>query len=360
MRESVRPVLFALGAMVLAAVADARAQAPTKSKASGPAAGKAVAPARPPGFNQVVATVNGESITKGELIGFLSRYEIPPDNEERIYRDAVDTLVNNRLVEQFLSRQNIPVSEDQLKEAINQLQAQLKKDGRDMASALAESNTSMADVRKELSTRLRWIEYLKAKGTDAELKKFVANNKDMFNGTQVKASHIVLEVEPNATPAEKEKIRQKLSSIKKDIESNKMTFAEAANKYSQDPANAEGAGGDLGYFGRNSGFIEEFADAAFAMKKGSISDPVETVFGYHLIQVTDRKEGTPIDFDQKKPYILSMYAADLQKKLLTEVRKTAKIDIKPMPADLFPPAPVTTTPGTGAEKAAVPKDTPKR
>ena len=117
-----------------------------------------------------------------------------------------------------------------------------------------------------------------------------------------------------------------------------MSFAEAANKYSEDPANAGGAGGDLDFFTLNSGFIPEFTDVAFKLKKGSISDPVETPYGYHLIQVTDRKEGRPVDFEQNKPYIHNVYAGELQKNLLTEERKQAKIDVKPMPKDLFPPA----------------------
>ena len=80
----------------------------------------------------------------------------------------------------------------------------MKAEGRDLPTALAESNTSLDALRKEFATRERWIAYIKAKGTDAELQKFAEKNKEMINGTQIKASHIVLKVEPNATPAEKE------------------------------------------------------------------------------------------------------------------------------------------------------------
>ena len=334
--------------LVLAAAATTHAQNPPPAKVAAPPAKKAAAPARPlppPAvLKQVLATVNGESITRSDLLKFLSGYEIPAGNEQNIYRDALETLVNNRLVNMFINRQKIPVPEQKLDEAVAKVEQDLKTEGRDLPTALAESNTSMANLRKEFATRERWIAYIKAKATDAELKKFAEKNKDMINGTQIKASHIVLKVEPDAKPEEKEKVKQTLLGIRQAIDSNKMTFAEAANKHSVDPANAEGAGGDLGYFGRNSGFIEEFTDAAFALKKGSISDPVETAYGYHLIQVTDRKEGAPVDFEQKKPLITQMYSMELQRDLIAAERKTAKIDIKPMPADLFPPAPATATP----------------
>ncbi len=68
-----------------------------------------------------------------------------------------------------------------------------------------------------------------------------------------------------------------------------------------------------------------------------ISDPVETPFGFHLITVTDRKEGKPVDFEQNKAYILQEFGNELQKNVVNAERQRAKIEIKPMPKDLFPP-----------------------
>jgi len=329
---------------------------------AGAEAGKTAAGRAPsiPGAGDVVATVNGDTITKGELINFLSRYPIPAaENRELQYRDAVESLINTKLVTQFLDRQNIAVPPARVDEEVARLEQQLKSEGQDLATALLENNLAMADIRKELENRIRWSEYVKSKATDAELRRYASANRDLFNGTQVRASHILLKVDPDAPEEEKEKVRQKLLEIKKRIDTNEMTFAEAANKYSEDPANAGGAGGDLDYFTLNSGFITEFTDVAFKLKKGSISDPVETPYGFHLIQVTDRKEGQPIDFERNKPLILNVYAGELQKELLTEARKTAKIEIKPMPKDLFPEiAPPSNTPSGGTPKAETPSTKP--
>jgi peptidyl-prolyl cis-trans isomerase C len=354
MRARVCFGLTALSAVACTvAVRGAFAQAPPAKPASPPLPASVPTPAD---AAQPMGTVNNEVITKGELRNYLGNYQIPAGSDEQIYQDAMQSLANSHLINQFLIRQRVPVPEEKVTSAIENMKKQLAQDGNDLASEIRRTGMSMDAVRKQFANRIRWVEYMNSRATDAELKKFAVAHKDLLGGTQVKVSHIYLKLEPKASAEEKEKVRQKLVGIKKDIETNKMTFAEAANKYSEDPANSEGAGGDIGYMTLNSGFIEEFTTAAFAMKKGAISDPVETPYGLHLIQVTDRKEGTPVDFEQNKPLVKQLYSMDLQKTVLASERKKAKIDIKPMPADLFPPAPVpfkpagtppaTTKPGT--------------
>lgn len=345
--------------------ASVRAQAPAKT--AQPAAPAAAVTGRAPvipGANDVVATVTqgavSEKVTKGEVVNFLSRYPIPAnENREQVYRDAVESLINTKLLNIYLNRQKIAVPPGKIDAELARLEQQLKTEGQDLATALLENNIAIDDIRKELENRIRWSEYVQAKATDATLRRYFAENRDLFSGTQVRASHILLKADPDAPAAEKEKVKQKLLGIKKQIESG-MSFAEAANKYSEDPANAGGAGGDLDYFTLSSGFIPEFTDVAFKLKKGTISDPVETPYGYHLIQVTDRKEGRPVDFDQNKVYIQNVYAGELQKELLTAERKSAKIEIKPMPKDLFPSAaPATpTAPAAPAARPAAPAAKP--
>lgn len=349
-----------LASLAVAATALGWSLAADQAVAQAPAAQPA-APAGPTVTNptEVVATVeaNGttENVTKGEVFNVVTRYPIPPtEDREQVYRDAVDTLINTKLVTQFLARQNIAVKPEQVQEEVAKLEQGLKSEGKDLATTLLDNGFSLDEIKKEIGDRLRWIEFVKSKATDAELKKFLAAHTDLFSGTQVRASHILLKTEPDAAAADKAKIKGQLLAVKKLIDDGKLTFAQAANKYSQDPANEGKAGGDLDYFNMNSGFIPEFTEVAFKLKKGSISDPIETPYGYHLIQVTDRKEGQPVDFEKAKPYITSAYAADIQRLLLTEARKAAKIEVKPMPKDLFPnlPAPAPEAAPAPAAKAA--------
>jgi len=342
MRRTVNASLLFLVMLGLIAVA-AEGQTPAEKAAAPPVGAAAPGVNRPaiPGANDVVAVVaNGgqtDKITKGEIISFLSHYPAPrPEDRETVFNETLDALLNTKLITQFLARQNIAVPPEKVDEEIERLKQQLKTDGQDLATALLQNNVSMNDIRKEYEQRIRWSEYVKSKATEAALRKFYADHRDLFSGTQIRASHILLKVDPNTSEAEKEKIRQKVAGIKNEIDQRKLTFAEAANKYSEDPANAGGAGGDLDYFSLNSGYIEEFTDVAFKLKKGIISDIVETPFGFHLIQVTDRKEGKPVDFDQNKAGIIQAFAAELQKSVVAAERKTAKFDIKPLPRDLFP------------------------
>jgi len=354
MPRTFRAALLSLIATGLTTLAGVRAQDPTAPASAAGGGAPATVPAIP-GLNDVLATVTvgnkTEKVTKGELIDLLSRYPIPNDDREGTYRQGIDNIVNTKLLLLFLTRQKVVVAPERVDEELERLKQQLKNGGQDLATVLLQSNKSMDDIRKTLEERSRWQEFINAKATDAELRKYVANHRDLFRGTQIRASHILIALEPNASEADKEKARQKLASVKKEIEGGTISFAAAANKYSEDPANTGGAGGDLDYFSLSSGMIEEFTDVAFKLKKGIISDPVETPFGFHLIQVTDRKEGKEPDFDQNKAYIKVQFAADLQKEIVSAEKKQAKIDVKPMPKDLFPPSAPTNPPASGDDKA---------
>lgn len=292
--------------------------------------------------NEVLATVNGDGITRGEIVQFLSKYELPANiDTAEIYKTAIDVLANTRLVMQSVKAAKVSVSPAEIDAEVEKLKTALAEQKTDLAKVLAESGRSMEELRQELEQFLLWKKYVTREATDAVLNKFIAENKAVFHGDQVRASHILLKLDPDAKPEAKEAARKKLLDIKQQIATGKMTFAEAANKFSEDEGNKEKVGGDLGLFYRKGQFIEPFAAAAFGLKKGDMSDVVETPFGLHLILVTERKDGKPVDPNDPnvKNAALDAFAQERQEQLVSSAKKTAKIDIKPVPADLFPPAP---------------------
>ena len=88
---------------------------------------------------------------------------------------------------------------------------------------------------------------------------------------------------PKPTKEEKQKVIDKLNGIKADIEDNDATFSVKAILYSQGPSKSQG--GLLGVITKESGFVREFKDVVFSTREGEISEPFETMFGYHIVYV---------------------------------------------------------------------------
>ncbi|MDX2035239.1 MAG: peptidylprolyl isomerase [Isosphaeraceae bacterium] len=335
MRQSIRPavgLVLALIASTLLVDGSSSAVAQVPGAAPAPAA-----PARPANLSQVLATVNNEPITRGELYNLLSRYPLPPGEEQDLFREAVQLVANGKLVNQFLAKQRVPVTDQELADELARVEKQLQQEGTNLQTRLAEAGSTQAELQTNIRAYLAWQKYAKSVSTDAELQKYLAANRDYFSGSQVRAGIIFIKADETATPADKEAAKKRLEKIKAEIDAKQISFADAANKYSEDPRNVNSpSGGDLGYFRRKGDVFEELAAAAFAMKIGQISNPISTEIGWLLVEVTDRKDGKPADFEQLKPQIQAEYMTELQERIINAERKTAKIDIKPMPADFFP------------------------
>lgn len=292
--------------------------------------------------DEVLATVNGDKITRGDLILFFSKFQLPENFDPQVlYKSAIETIANTKMVMQQVKAAKVSVSPAEIDSEIENLKTALKEQKADLAQVLAESGRTLDGVRADMEQFLLWKKYITGIATDAALNKYIADNKEIFNGDQVRASHILIKLAADAKPEAKEAAKKKLLDIKQQIGTGKMTFAEAANKFSEDEGNAEKVGGDLGFFYRKGQFIEPFAAAAFSLKKGQISEVVESPFGLHIIQLTERKDGQPQDPNNPnlRAAALDAFAQERQEQLVLEAKKNAKIEIKPMPNDLFPPAP---------------------
>ena len=136
--------------------------------------------------------------------------------------------------------------------------------------------------------------------SDADLKAYYDQNIQRLSGAEERrASHILINAPKTAPEADRQKAKAKAVELLALVKKSPDSFADVARKNSQDTGSAP-SGGDLEFFAR-SAMVKPFSDAAFSMKKGDISDVVESEFGYHIIKLTDIKAPKQRSFEEMKP-----------------------------------------------------------
>jgi peptidyl-prolyl cis-trans isomerase D len=140
-----------------------------------------------------------------------------------------------------------------------------------------------------------------------ELKSYYESNKSQFDHPErSKARHILMTVKAGATAQEEAAIQKTMSDLREKILSGKITFEAAAKKYSQDPGSAP-QGGELGWATRGT-MVKEFEDQIFdKLKKGQISEPFKTQFGYHIVQLEDYEKSYTSTFEGVRSKALDQY-----------------------------------------------------
>jgi peptidyl-prolyl cis-trans isomerase D len=133
--------------------------------------------------------------------------------------------------------------------------------------------------------------------SEADVKSYYDQNAARLSGSEERrASHILINAPKGMPEAEREKAKQRAAVLLDQVRKAPDTFAETARKNSQDSGSAVN-GGDLDFFARGA-MVKPFEDAAFAMKKGDISEVVESDFGFHIIRLTDIKTPKQRSFEE--------------------------------------------------------------
>ncbi len=302
----------------------------TRAAPAPPAATAAPAMTAAVPANKIVATVNGESITYGQLQPIFKQAgplpaNLPEANRREIYREALGTLIDDLLINQFIRKVAPPASAADVNKQMGELVAGLKKQNKTLADLCKESQQSEAEIRDDVAHDLQWNAYVDKRVSEADLQKYYTEYKDFFDKVAVRASHIFIRLSSATTEIEKTAARTKLEQLRAQVLAGTLDFAAAAKAHSQCPSAPNG--GDIGTFPRKFVVDENFARVAFAMKPGEISNVVESGFGLHLIKVTERKAGQPSDYSKIKGEVREFYMEDLKQGLLNRMRKDAKIEI---------------------------------
>lgn len=151
-----------------------------------------------------------------------------------------------------------------------------------------------------------------------------------------RASHILVGVKPGASDADKKAARAKAEQIAAQVRRNPKGFAETAKKESQDPGSAR-QGGDLGFF-RRGAMVKPFEDAVFAAKKGDIVGPVESDFGFHVIEVTEVKPAKVKTLAEAAPEIEATLRKQAASRTMAESAESFSNVVYEQPDSLKPAA----------------------
>ncbi len=226
----------------------------------------------------MVARVNGEVITKDELYEVLVK-----ENGEA----ALNSLIVNKIIELEAKNQDITIAEEDIQKEIDEL-AEPYGGEEGFTQFLEIYGYSLDEIKNNIKTNLNIKKLLEPniKIEENEIKSYFDENKESFDTKeQVKASHILVDSEDKA-----KEVKEKLL--------NGEDFAELAKNYSIDTANNQ-QGGELGFFARGE-MVPEFENAAFSLKVGEISEPVQTEFGYHIIKVEDKEQAKEATYEESK------------------------------------------------------------
>ena len=216
--------------------------------------------------NRVLASVAGNPITEQDideaLIGMGARGQAYNNPQGRAA--LLENLIARRL---FLldAKKNLMEREPEFKESLQRV-----KD--DMLTNYA--------IQKSVE---------RVRVTDDEVKKFYDENPEQFEaGETLNASHILVDTE------------EKAKEIAEKIAAGEITFEDAAKQFSSCPSSAQG--GELGDFGHGQ-MVPEFENACAEMEIGTVSAPVKTQFGWHLIRLNNKENGATIAFAEAKEQI---------------------------------------------------------
>lgn len=246
---------------------------------------------------RVVATINGAPILESQVKRALGKKA----NTETNRQAAVDSIIDDILVQQAIKESGVKVNYAQVDQIIENIAAQNGLTYGQLLDALDYQGIAFETYRRQIANQLLMSEVRNqaiGKSVDITREEVQALGQKMLKqaqekgtekkvtGTEYQVRHILLKLNPMLTDAQ---AKAELNQIRADITSGKISFADAALKYSKDYLSGAN-GGNLG-FAFPETYVESFAKTIKNTKKGTISTPFKSDFGWHILEVTDTRQG---------------------------------------------------------------------
>ena len=307
----------------------------------------------------ISAIVNGEKITMSELDSYaniqqvlMSLYQTNKEFAQIIFqteagsevikeyrKKKLDELVTRKLMVEEAKERNIEIADEEkdkmFNDYIERVKSQNNLSDEKLLETLKQQGIDSLDQYKSmfldqsndgmLLNELQEQVLNDVTISEEKLKTYYEDNKSQFEvKKQVKASHILFKTEEKS----KEEAKAEAGKVLTKLEEGK-DFSELAKEYSEGPTAKNG--GDLGYITKDD-VVSEFAEVAFAMEVGEVSELVKSKFGYHIIKVIDKKAAGTKSFSEAKDSIESRLLSSKKQQVWDEfvrkLRDKAEIEIK--------------------------------
>lgn len=327
--------------------------------------------------NETIMTINNQAVTKKQfdeafdavaskqMFGRMG-VDLKKDPNSMLNlllkERVVNELIVKTLIDQKIAERKITVSNDEVNEQVKKIENQLGGKAK-LEEILKKNDVTMDQLKKDLTEEIKITKLVDSLSLvsvgESEAQKYYDEHIESFaHPDKVRASHILISANPDqirevivakdenkGKSAEEIDVlvqedmnakRQAAEEILSKVKANKDDFAKIAKEKSDDTMSAV-QGGDLGFFAREE-MVPEFAEVAFSMKPGSVSEIVQTPYGYHIIYVVDRVAAGTDTFEKVKDQIVEYLQTQEKMKILQEnidaMRKEA--DIKFVSEDYNP------------------------
>jgi len=322
--------------------------------------------------DRTIATVNAQAIMLSEFeknaAPILEQFrksspsaEQTPERIADIKKRVLDQMIDDRLLVEEAKKKNIHISQLEVDDGVKKVRGRFNTD-EEFNQELQKEGMTNDEFRKHIQDQLATIKLIdqevKAKTpppgddeiqalydtldailkdkpipgshTTSELEelKSLAKAVERRFGERVRARHILVRVPSTASKEEKDAALKKIKDVQARLKKGD-DFTDLAKKYSDDPGSKD-RGGDLGYFSHGD-MVPSFDKAAFGLDVGQTSDIVTTDFGYHIIQVQEKKAAGKMSLDEIKDdlreYLFQQRGAKRFESFVKDLRSKADIKI---------------------------------
>ena len=293
-------------------------------------------------IDRVVAKVNEKIITLSDVkreakvlkLENPEKFKDINPNDPRMLKFFLDQMISTILIEDELKKTGRSVTDKEVEAAYEAIKKKNKMTDEQFKAFLKKKGLTLKEYRIALKQRIERMRFfsLAIKShitiTDDEIKAYYEKHKDEFGGEErVRIAQIFVPV-PKDLPAEKRLERQNLiMKIQGELFKGK-NFFKVIEKYKNNPL-VRGYN-DMGWFKRKD-LMKPIADVAFKLKKGAVSDVIETKLGFHIIKVLDIQETKGESFEDVKPKIERiLYQKESERRLsewLENAKKQANVQI---------------------------------